>query len=176
MPAIESDTTYVPVAVPGTADPTAPGTIPRLPPGLEATVRLAMQAALALATEAAQPVSWVPGWSQARAEPVRGEGHLAALIAGLAEGDFSGIQIEGSRGPWCQVKNVGIGEAEFLIELHPHVHDEPGVPMLFERVVPVDAVTAGAFGWAWVHGKGLPDGYQLEARIVPLGRQYDEAL
>lgn len=82
-------------------------------------------------------VLWYERWRHRSPVVVDNASHLARLIAPLGEGDYGGMNLHGSEGPWAQV--VGGGNAEFNIELHPHEYDDEPGGMYFERVVPVSS-------------------------------------
>lgn len=163
---------------PGTAAPTttAPTTLPTTtaPTRESATTAerdlmtaLAALVQLALRTVPDKPVRWFPAWDASRAIVVRSVPQLTELVLGLRLHEYAGVEVDGQTGPWCQVMNMGSGGSEFLIELHPRTPDDEEGALLFERVVPVTASVAASFAWAWVRGKGLPQGWELELRIIP---------
>lgn len=121
------------------------------------------------------PVVWVPRWNERDRVVVEGPVHLGQLITTLEGFDddcFGGVQLVGSTGPWAQVMAGGHGE--FLLELHPHLHLDGGPGgMYFERIVPVGSAAAGRIAWDWVRKGSMPDGYQVEWRVIPDDRDTD---
>ena len=110
-------------------------------------------------------VLWYERWRDRTPVVVEDAAHLAHLIAPLGESEYGGIKLHGSEGSWAQV--MGGGDAEFMIELHPHEYDDAPGGMYFERVVPVSGAAAGALAWAWVRQEVLPLELELEPRVAP---------
>jgi len=156
---LRSSTTTAPAVAPLTTEPTREQRRDER--------RIAAQAEHWLAHQSVpeHSVLWCERWRDRSPVVVDDPAHLARLIAPLGKGDYGGIKRHGSEGPWAQV--MGGGDAEFMIELHPHTYDyEPG-GMYFERVVPVSAASAGVLAWGWVRREALPGGFELEPRVAP---------